>query len=293
MIRIAASFHGQQFMGKIYIFASEAGAEPSNMKKISVTETFPRSRIATKDVYRVAASRNHVAALLELDVTLAREKIRLARKAGRDISFNGWLIRVIATALQMHPQATAFACGKQKIMIFRDVNISVMVEKETEGKRVPIPLLIEKAGEKTPEQITRIIREAREKSTGKQDIVLHRKPGPGEKLYYYLPGFLRRMVWKIMLKNPGFVFDKMGNAVVTSLNASKKLNGWFIHRSIHPVSFGIGAVLKKPVAVNSQVLIRDILNLTILMDHNVMDGVPMAKFASSFSRLVEEGHDLD
>ncbi|MBK7712617.1 MAG: hypothetical protein IPJ37_17885 [Bacteroidales bacterium] len=55
----------------------------------------------------------------------------------------------------------------------------------------------------------------------------------------------------------------MGNVIVTSLGMTGRINGWFIHRSIHPVSFGIGSVLKKPVVTGNEIKIREILNMTI------------------------------
>ena len=36
--------------------------------------------------------------------------------------------------------------------------------------------------------------------------------------------------------------------------------------------------MKKPVVVDNEVVIREIMNMTLLIDHDVMDGVPMARF---------------
>ena len=90
-----------------------------------------------------------------------------------------------------------------------------------------------------------------------------------------------------MLRNPKFAYKKMGNAVVTSLGMTGKLNGWFIHKSIHPVSFGVGAVIKKPVVIDNEIKIREILNMTILMDHDVIDGAPMVRFLKSLTGFIE------
>ena len=93
-----------------------------------------------------------------------------------------------------------------------------------------------------------------------------------------LPGFLRRAVWRYILVSPKFAYEKMGNVAVSSLGMSGNVNAWFIHKSIHPISFGIGSVTKKPLVVNDMVEVREVLNMTILLDHDVIDGVPMAKF---------------
>ena len=104
-----------------------------------------------------------------------------------------------------------------------------------------------------------------------------------------MPGFLRRTAWRIMLRNPKFIYNKMGNAIITSVGMIGKINGWFIHRSIHPVSFGVGSILKKPVVINDEVKIREILNMTILIDHDVIDGAPMVRLLNDLTKYIETG----
>ena len=61
----------------------------------------------------------------------------------------------------------------------------------------------------------------------------------------------------------------------------------FIHKSVHPLSFGIGSIVKKPVVKNNQIQVRDILNMTILCDHDVMDGAPMVRFLNDLTKYIE------
>jgi len=252
----------------------------------------PRSRIATFDTFSIGLLKHHVSALLEFDVTDSRKKLRELRKSGVNISFNAWLIKVISIVLMQHKEAAAFLYSKRKLMIFNDINISILVEKMIDGKKVPIPLLIEKTNEKSALEINSEIIKAQKKGLTKQDIVLNQKPTRSENLYYSLPGVLRRTVWRIMLKNPKFVFNKMGNAVITSVGMMGLINGWFIHKSIHPISFGIGSIIKKPVVINNQITIREILNMTILFDHDVMDGAPMVRLLNDFTKYVEGGEQI-
>jgi len=66
-------------------------------------------------------------------------------------------------------------------------------------------------------------------------------------------------------------------------------NGWFIHRSVHPVSFGIGSVLKKAVVVDNEIKIREILNMTVLVDHDLVDGAPMVRLLKDLTNSIESG----
>ena len=84
----------------------------------------------------------------------------------------------------------------------------------------------------------------------------------------------------------------MGNVSITSPGMMGKVNGWFIHRSIHPISFGIGSILKKPTVVDSEIKIREILNMTILIDHDVIDGAPMVRFLKELTKQIETGPEI-
>jgi pyruvate/2-oxoglutarate dehydrogenase complex dihydrolipoamide acyltransferase (E2) component len=69
-----------------------------------------------------------------------------------------------------------------------------------------------------------------------------------------------------------------------------KINGWFIHKSVHPVSLGVGSIIKKPVVIDNEVKIREILNMTILVDHDIIDGAPMVRFLDELSNRIETGN---
>jgi len=253
---------------------------------------FPKSRIATIDVCEIGQKKHHIAALIEIDVTESRQKIKKYRKEVDKISFNAWLIKAISRTINDHVAVTAFLNGKRKVIIFDDINISIIVEKQLNGQKIPIPLIIEKANERSIESITKQIKIAKEELLTKQDIVLQSRQTQMEKLYYLLPGFLRRIIWKQILKTPRFAFHKMGNVAITSIGNMGNATGWFIPTSIHPICFGISKISKKPVVVRDKIEIREILNMTILLDHDVIDGAPMARFISDLSENIEKGIDL-
>lgn len=85
----------------------------------------------------------------------------------------------------------------------------------------------------------------------------------------------------------------MGNVAVTSIGMIGKINGWFIHKSVHPISFGIGSILKKPVVIDNEIKIREILNMTILVDHDVIDGAPMVQFLDDLTNYLETGKEIN
>lgn len=252
----------------------------------------PRSRIATFDVFAIGMERHHVTAMLEFDVTGVRNQLQKLRREGTNISFNGWLIKSIADVLHKHREAAAYRSGEKRLVLFDDINISVVVEKTVGTARLPIPLVIVRANGKSAEQITMEIEKAKQSEITEDDIVLNKKTAFSERLYYHLPGSLRRSVWRYLLRHPQLAYSKMGNVAITSVGVAGKINGWFIHRSVHPVSFGIGSVLKKPAVCGDEIKIREVLNMTILIDHDVIDGAQMVRLLNELNTIIEGDNKL-
>lgn len=259
------------------------------MVKDFTVRKIPGSRIATFDIFSIGLKKHHIVALLEFDVTESRRKLHEQRRKGSFVSFNAWLIKVIGSTLAKHPEATAYLSGKRKMVIFNDINISILVEKTIGGEKVPVPVIIENTEVRSASEITSEIEKAKATEMSAGDIVVNRGTTLPERIYYHAPGFVRRLVWRVMLGNPSTAYKKMGNVVVTSVGMVGRVNGWFIHRSVHPVSFGIGSVIKKAVVVNEDIRVREILNMTILVDHDLVDGAPMVRLLKDLTRSIENG----
>lgn len=256
------------------------------------TLSFPKTRLATIDVCEMSQRKHHVTGFIEIDVTEAREKIRKYRRETGRISFTAWLIKTISVTIKEHEAIAAYRKGSRRIVIFDDINISMVVEKRLNGQAVPIPMVIEKASERSIESITSLINDARNNALTDREIVLMNRSTRLERLYYSMPGFARRLAWRYMLKRPRLLFSKMGNVAITSLGMMGSVNGWFIPKSVHPVCFGISSVIRKPVAINNNVEIREMLNMTILVDHDVIDGAPIARFINDLSKNISSGMAL-
>ncbi|MDZ4058974.1 MAG: 2-oxo acid dehydrogenase subunit E2 [Bacteroidales bacterium] len=270
---------------------------------------FPKTRVATIDICTIGLEKHHIPAFIEIDVTESRKKIREKKREGKRISFTSWLIKVIGDTIKDHETVAAFLNGKGELIVFHDINVSMIVEKSLNGQKIPIPLVIEKVQERSVESICKQIADARSHNLEESEIVLQsssagvsaqdvvnpnikRVNSWAERAYYYLPGFIRRYFWRYLLRHPKIAFSKMGNVSVTSLGMVGSANGWFVPVSVHPVCFGVGKVTKKPMVVEDRVEIREILNMTVLMDHDVIDGAPMARFIGDLTSRVCDCYGL-
>jgi pyruvate/2-oxoglutarate dehydrogenase complex dihydrolipoamide acyltransferase (E2) component len=84
----------------------------------------------------------------------------------------------------------------------------------------------------------------------------------------------------------------MGTVMVTNIGMVGRFSGWILPKSIHNLCFGIGSISKKPWVVDNKVEVREIMHLTILIDHDVVDGVPAAKFTYKLAKKIQSAAEL-
>jgi pyruvate/2-oxoglutarate dehydrogenase complex dihydrolipoamide acyltransferase (E2) component len=243
------------------------------------TKIFPKSRIATNDICSIGLKKHHVSALIEIDVSGILERINEIKKQNNNISFTSWIVKVISHTIKEYDYVSSYLKGKRELIIFDDINVSILVEKNINGQDVPIPLVIEKANSRTVESINEQIRDAKNSNLSEKDIVLHRNSTRMESLYF----------WNYLSKHPHFAFSKIGNVAITSIGSKDGVDGWFIPISIHPICFGLGNITKKPKVIDNKIEIREILHMTILLDHDVVDGVQMSKFIQKLTNNISIG----
>jgi len=254
-------------------------------------KNIPKIRRTTMDFGRLSQKRHSIVGLLEIDISDSRMKLRELKKESK-ISFNGWLIKQISDHLSENKHIAAFSRNKKKLYLFDAVNMSILIEKDVGGEKVPLAFLIEKADKKSAEEITAEIEKARKRELEKNETVIERKNSLLTRIYYNLPPFARRTALKLALRNPTAAFRQMGNAVITSVGTIGQINGWFIQSTLHPVSFGLGSINTKPWVVNGEIKTRQILHMTISFDHDIIDGGAMARFVNSLVKKIESADSV-
>jgi pyruvate/2-oxoglutarate dehydrogenase complex dihydrolipoamide acyltransferase (E2) component len=112
-------------------------------------------------------------------------------------------------------------------------------------------------------------------------------------LYGLLPAWLRRWVLRRVASRPGSYRTRMAPVSVSSVGMFGKVNGWFLPLGMTPLVVGLGAVTRKPWACGNVVELREILHLSLLLDHDVVDGAPMARFVARLSGLLQQAWGLE
>ncbi|MHA2406375.1 MAG: 2-oxo acid dehydrogenase subunit E2, partial [Candidatus Hermodarchaeia archaeon] len=160
---------------------------------------FPRQREIIVDTEEQSLKRHHMKGLIELDVTQGREHIRKHKeKTGEVLSFTGWIMKCIGQAVNEQKSVQAMRKGK-KIVIFDDVDISVMVERVVDGRYFPVVFVIRKANEKSFREIHAEIRTAQVQT---EDDYFKKKEARRAERLLSLPKFLRNFFFWRKTKDP-------------------------------------------------------------------------------------------
>ena len=80
---------------------------------------------------------------------------------------------------------------------------------------------------------------------------------------------------------------------VTAVGMKGTVPGWMIPMGgTTTMLIVVGGIMKKPRVINDEIVIRDILHVTMTTDHDIIDGGPLARFTDRFIELVEQGYSI-
>jgi len=165
------------------------------------------------------------------------------------VSLNDIVIKAVARALKEFPMVNA-SFLEDHIRIYRSINIGVAVAMD-EGLVVPV---LRNADQKSISEISREVRELADRARSRK-LLPHEYSG--------------------------------GTFTITNL-------GMFGVEGFHPIInppesaiLAVGSVIRKPVVIEEEVIIRPCLKLSLAVDHRVIDGALAAQFLSRIKELVE------
>lgn len=253
---------------------------------------FPGIRHANADFLRLGHKKHIIHLLTEVDVTGPRQSLGEYRaRTGESLSFTAFIIGCLAKAVDENRDVHAYRQGRNKLVIFDDVDVTAPVQGEASGRDFANPHIIRAANRKTVREIHQEIRAAQAEEATKA------KEGKG--LPWYVswglatPGFVRGWLWQAMLGSPHRSKKIQGTVAVTAAGMFGRGGAWGIPITNHTLCLTVGGIARKPGLVAGSVEPREYLSLTLSLDHDVVDGVRAAVFGTRLKELIESGFGLD
>jgi pyruvate/2-oxoglutarate dehydrogenase complex dihydrolipoamide acyltransferase (E2) component len=226
--------------------------------------------------------------VLEADVGPMRKLIAEHRRRGAEtVSITSYVAKSFACAIAEDKRMQAYRLGKSRLVIFDDVDLAFMVEREWEGELLPVFAIVRAAQRKTTQEIHRELQAAKETPLGTD--------GPMNALemrFFLLPTVLRKALWYFVRRNPYWFKDVAGTAAVTSMGMFT--SGATVGVPITPmtVTLCIGSIDRKLALADGQVVEREVIHLNISIDHDIIDGAPLVRFAERLKTILSEGRAL-
>lgn len=238
---------------------------------------------------------NHcIYGLLEADVTAARQFIAGHKaRTGETLSFTGFLVFCLACAVDEDKSVQAYLKGRKQFVMFDDVNVGLMVEHKDGEKRALMGHVIQGANRKTYQEIHEEIR------------AVQSEPAPPDRgmptwfrsvmlLPWPLSRLTKAILTMVMRRDPTVPVAMAGTVGITSVGMfGGGHSGWGLTPSSQSLSLVVGGTAWKPVVVDGRVEPREMLNLTVAFNHDVIDGAPAARFARRLVELIESGYGLE
>ncbi|HSN91814.1 MAG TPA: 2-oxo acid dehydrogenase subunit E2 [Anaeromyxobacteraceae bacterium] len=246
------------------------------------TRPFPRERHDVVDALEVGVRRHMVHALLELDVTRARTLLREGEaRDGQRLSFTAFIVASLARAVEADRRLHAYRDWRGRLVLFDEVDVVTLVESEIDA--VAIPHVIRAANRRTVRQVHDEIRRVQARPAASAQ-----RSGALARLSAVTPGFLRRLFFRVLRRNPHWLKRTAGTTLVTSVGMFGMGAGWVVGIvPLHTLALAVGAVTTRPGLVDGRVEPREILALTASIDHDIVDGAPAARFARRLREIVE------
>lgn len=265
------------------------------------TIPFTRGRDLVVDFISVGKKTMKVYAIGEIDVTYPLMKIKELKEKGIKLSFSAYITYVFSRTVAEHPYMQAIKWRRRKMVIFEDVDVIFIVEREVKGKKMPTIVMIRKANEKTIQEITEILWDT--KARKDDDMITAEKKKGAEKAnnLINLPRFLRRFLFDRIFANPFLRRQFIGTVGITSIGMYAGGGGTSIPIAVENLSINVGGIEKRPGYLikengeidTEQIIPRDYLWMTFNIDHTTVDGAPTARFLAIVRERLRMGYGLD
>jgi pyruvate dehydrogenase E2 component (dihydrolipoamide acetyltransferase) len=199
-----------------------------------------------------ALSAPHVTLFAEADASAlveARRQLNVELADTAKISYNALLVAIVARALRDHPHLNACVVGEE-IHYYEDVNIALAVDTER-GLLAPVIRQVDR----------RNLVDIQQQGDALIQAALAGKSAPDD------------------LSGGTFTITNLGMFEIDGFTP--------IINQPQAAILGVGRIAAKPVVIDDEVKVRQMMTLSLSFDHRLVDGGPAARFLQRIKQLIE------
>jgi pyruvate/2-oxoglutarate dehydrogenase complex dihydrolipoamide acyltransferase (E2) component len=245
---------------------------------------FPAGRRIVTGAIRAGRRMALMHGLIDVDVTAALDRLRAWDPP---LSVSAYVVACVVRAAALHPDVHVYRNWRGRLVLTSEVDVAILVERQTLNGPVPVGHVIRGADTRSVEDVSKEIRSVQaepSRDIGNRRLdqlsAVARVPGMAA-LFFRLA---RRSVR---------LHDISGTVAVSALGALGGGSGHGIGvPTVLSLNVTVGGMSERPRVVDGEIQPRNVLDLTISADHNVVDGAPAARFAASLRELMESAELL-
>src|SRR5664279_4148269 len=256
------------------------GADPVPVRERGITvRPFPSSRRLVTAAVRAGRRIVPMHGLFEVDITTAR---RLLAEDTPPLSLTAFVVASLGRAAAAHPQVHAYRDWRGRLVEHRHVDVQTLIEVPTDQGPFGLVHVVRDA------DIRRVADISAELRTVKADPVTTTSgrmltivaPAAGR-----VPGLYRAMF--AAMSRSRRIHLATGTLQVTAVGMFAAGGGFAIAPpTLASLVVVVGGLSKRPLVIGDRIEARDVLDLTVTIDHNVVDGAPATRFAAELRHLL-------
>jgi pyruvate/2-oxoglutarate dehydrogenase complex dihydrolipoamide acyltransferase (E2) component len=241
---------------------------------------FPSSRRLVTAAVRGGRRIVPMHGLLDADVTEAR---RLLAVHEPPLSLTAFIVASVARAAAAHPEVHAYRNWRGRLLEHHHVDVQTLIEVPTREGAFGLVHVVRDADIRDVADITDELRSVKAQPTGTVSGRLLDRFAPA---LGRVPG-LFRLMYALMSRSRA-VHLASGTVQVTAIGMFAAGGGYAIAPpTLASLLVVVGGASQRPRVVEGQITVREILDLTVTIDHNVVDGAPATRFGAELRRTIE------
>ncbi|HUH72362.1 MAG TPA: 2-oxo acid dehydrogenase subunit E2 [Mycobacterium sp.] len=241
---------------------------------------FPSNRRLVAAAMRAGRRATPMHGLVEVDVTEAK---RLLAEHEPVLSFTAFIVASVARIAAAHPEVHAYRNWRGQLVLHRHVDVTTIVEIATRQGPFPLTHVIRDADIRDVVDLTSELRGVKTdpSASGSGRLLLR-----GGHIGARVPGLIPAM-YALMARSPR-LRQVTGTVAVTAVGMFGRGGGFAIAPlTLMPLQIVVGGMSARPRVIQGQIEVRDVLDLTVTIDHNIVDGAPAARFGAELRELIE------
>jgi pyruvate/2-oxoglutarate dehydrogenase complex dihydrolipoamide acyltransferase (E2) component len=246
---------------------------------------FPSNRRLVTAAVRAGKRMTPMHGLLDVDVSEANRLLAAHEPA---LSFTAFVVASVARAAAAHPEVHTYRDWRGRLVSHRHVDVNTIVEIATPQGPFPLAHVVRDADVRDVVDLTTELRRVKTdpSASGSGRLLVRASPVAAR-----IPGLFPAM-YALMGQSVRFR-QRVGTVAVTAIGMFAGGGGYAIAPpTLMSLQVVVGGMSARPRVVNGQLEVREVLDLTVTVDHDVVDGAPAARFGAELRELIEDATAL-